>query len=52
MASSGAGIALIVLGIILGIVAFPFGFAVALIGIGLLVAHLVGRGKRAADSEP
>ena len=49
MAWLGSALALIVLGILLGIVIFPFGFAFALIGVGLLVAYLVGAGKRAAN---
>ncbi len=49
MAWLGSALALIVLGILLGIVIFPFGFGLALIGIALLVAYLVGAGKRAAN---
>ena len=47
----GSSLALIVLGIIGGIVIFPFGFGLALVGVVLLVAYLVGAGRRAADTD-
>ena len=48
MAWLGSSLALIVLGILLGVVIFPFGFGLALVGIVLLVAYFVGAGRRAA----
>ena len=45
----GSAIALIVLGILLGIVVFPFGFGLLLIGVVLLIAYFVGAGRRAAE---
>ncbi len=45
-----AAIVLILLGVVLGLVAPPFGFAPAVIGIVLVVAALVGIGKRATES--
>ena len=47
----GSALVLIVLGILAGIVVFPFGFGLTLIGVVLLVAYLVGAGKRAAKPE-
>ncbi len=49
MAWLGTSLALIVLGILLGLVIFPFGFAFALIGVSLLIAYFVGVGRRAAN---
>jgi hypothetical protein len=49
----GAAIALIVVGILLGsFVAFPFGYAIAVVGLVLLVLFLLGFGRRAASSGP
>jgi hypothetical protein len=45
----GAAIALIVVGLVLGLILPPFGFAPALIGLILLVLFLVGFGKRAKE---
>ena len=45
-----AALVLIVLGVVIGLVAPPFGFAPAVIGLVLLVAALVGVGKRATGS--
>jgi len=48
----GLAVALIVLGLI-GLVIFPWGgIALAIVGVALLVAYLVGFGKRAAEPGP
>ena len=44
-----AAIALIVLGIVFGLIAPPFGFAPIVIGLIVLVLFLVGVGKRASE---
>ena len=47
-----AALALVVVGLPLGLLAPPFGFAPVVIGIVLFIAALVGAGKRAAEPGP
>jgi hypothetical protein len=46
-----AGIALIVVGIVLTFI-LPFGWIVGIVGVVLLIAYLVGFGRRAATGSP
>ena len=46
----GAALALIVIGLIAGVVAFPFGFAPAVLGVAVLVVYLVGAARRTTDA--
>ena len=49
----GVALALVVIGILLGsLVAFPFGYLVAVVGLVLLVLFLLGFGRRAASNRP
>jgi hypothetical protein len=44
-----AAIGLILVGILLTFIAFPFGFIPGAIGLVLLVVYLVGAGRRAGE---
>ena len=44
----GLALALLVLGVILGFIVFPFGFLPGIVGLMLLVAFLFGFGRQAA----
>ena len=48
----GVAIALIILGLIVGFIAFPFGFAPGIVGLILLVLALTGFGRRAGSERP
>ena len=45
----GAGIALTLVGLLLGLIAFPFGFLPALVGLALILLYVVGLGARAGE---
>jgi hypothetical protein len=47
-----AGIALIVIGLLLGLFLGVFGFIVSAVGIAILVLALVGFGRRSAEGRP
>ena len=47
----GLALALIVAGIVLGLITF-FGFIIAVVGVILLVVYLVGFGRRAREGRP
>lgn len=48
-----AALALIVLGVVLGLLVFPWGgFVAAAVGVVLLVAYLIGFGRRALSPRP
>ena len=48
----GVALALIALGALLGFIVFPFGFLPGVVGVILLVAFLLGFGRRAASDQP
>jgi hypothetical protein len=48
----GVALALIVIGIVLGFLAGPFGFIAGIVGLVLLVLYLIGFGRRAASTRP
>ena len=48
----GVAIALILVGLLLGFIAFPFGFAPGIVGLILLVVALAGFGRRAGSERP
>ncbi len=45
----GLALALILVGIVVGFIAFPFGFLPGLVGLVLLVLYLLGLGRRVAE---
>ena len=47
----GVALALIVIGLVLGFLAGPFGFVAGAVGLALLVLYLLGFGRRAAASD-
>ena len=47
----GLAIALIVIGLILGFIAFPLGFVGLVVGLVLLVVYFVGAGRRVSNRE-
>jgi hypothetical protein len=48
----GVALALIVIGLVLGFLAGPFGFIAGAVGLALLVLYLLGLGRAAASDEP
>jgi hypothetical protein len=48
----GVALALIVIGLVLGFLAGPFGFIAGFVGLVLLVLYLIGFGRRAASPGP
>jgi hypothetical protein len=48
----GLALALIVIGVLLGFIVFPFGFLPGVVGVILLVLFLVGFGRRAQTPGP
>jgi hypothetical protein len=47
-----AALALLVAGLVLGLMFGPFGFIVAGVGVVLLILFLVGFGRRSAEGRP
>ncbi len=45
----GLGIALTLVGLLLGFIAFPFGFLPGLVGLVLILLYVLGLGARAGD---
>lgn len=48
----GVALALVVIGIVLGFIAGPFGFVVGAVGAVLVVLYLLGFGRRATTGRP
>ena len=48
----GLGIALALVGLLLGFIAFPFGFLPGLVGLVLILLYVLGLGARAGRREP
>ena len=48
----GVALALIVIGLLLGFLAGPYGFIAGIVGLVLLVLYLIGFGRRAASPGP
>ena len=48
----GVAVALVVIGLVLGFIAGPFGFAVGAVGLVLFVIYLTGFGRRASSGRP
>jgi hypothetical protein len=48
----GVALALIVIGLVLGFLAGPFGFIAGAVGLVLLVLYLLGLGRSVASDEP
>ncbi len=45
----GLGIALMLVGLLLGFIAFPFGFVPGLVGLVLILLYVLGLGARAGE---
>ena len=48
----GVALALIVIGLVLGFLAGPFGFIAGAVGLVLLVLYLLGLGRSVTSDEP